>query len=174
MVWTAVHSGRTSDGIAASVISRRFAAMTLTGISGLDHVDLGLPVHVVDTEGDFGVCTGVVVELGLCGVVARLNQPLPSTCETTVQVELPDGTEVVTGAVVAEGNVDGEGWLYRLVFPSLEDAEIRAISSLLVAGGAAGRAPQAGRRPRPRPRNRASAGRLLRHCGHAGHATPSE
>lgn len=107
--------------------------MTVLDISGVDHVDLRLPVHVVDTEGDFGVCTGVSVDLGLRGVVAWLAQPLPSTCETTVQLELPDGTEVVTGAVVAEGGADGEGWLYRLVFPSLEDADIRAIASILVA-----------------------------------------
>lgn len=99
----------------------------------IGEVELSLPVHVVDTEGDFGVCTGRTVGVGLRGVVARLGEPLPCTCETTIQVELPDGSEVVTSAVVAEGAADEEGWLYRLVFPDLEDADVRAISSLLAA-----------------------------------------
>lgn len=107
--------------------------MTLLDVSRIAEVKLRLPMHVVDTEGDFGVCSGETLELGLNSVVARLWEPLPSTCETTVQVELPDGSEVVTGAVVAEGGADGTAWLYRLVFPHLEDSDIRAISSLLVA-----------------------------------------
>ncbi len=107
--------------------------MTVLELTRISEVKVRLPMHVVDTEGDFGVCTGETVDLGLSGVVARLWEPLPSTCETTVQVEMPDGSEVVTGAVVAEGASDGDGWIYRLVFPHLEDSDIRAISSLLVA-----------------------------------------
>lgn len=94
-------------------------------------VKLPLPLHVVDTEGDFGVCTGVSIALGLNGVLAHLDQPLPCTCETTVQVELPDGSEVVTGAVVAESSRDGSSWTYRLVFQHLEEADLAAIAALL-------------------------------------------
>jgi hypothetical protein len=107
--------------------------MTALDISRMPEVKLRLPLHVVDTEGDFGVCTGETVGLGLRSLVAHLGEPLPSTCETTVQLELPDGSEMVTGAVVAEGANDGDGWTYRLVFPHLEDADILAISSLLPA-----------------------------------------
>ena len=96
-------------------------------------VKVSLPLHIVDTEGDFGVATGEAVGLGLTGLVAHLSEPLPSTCETTVQVELPDGSEMVTGAVVAEGVTDEEGWTYRLVFAHLEDDDIRTITSLLPA-----------------------------------------
>jgi hypothetical protein len=105
--------------------------MSVLAIGQIDHMSVLLPVHVVDTEGDFGVWTGLSVDLGLHGVVAGSHEPLPSSCETTVQVELPDGSEVVASAVVAEGSFDGERWLYRLVFPALEDADVRAISSLL-------------------------------------------
>lgn len=94
-------------------------------------VKLPLPVHVVDTEGDFGVCTGVSIGLGRHGVLAHLDRPLPCTCETTVQVELPDGSEVVTGAVVAQSSRDGDRWTYRLVFQNLEDADLDSITALL-------------------------------------------
>ena len=94
-------------------------------------VSLRLPLHVIDTEGDFGVCTGVSIGLGVHGVLAHLDQPLPCTCETTVQVELPDGSEVVTAAVVAQCSHDGGGWTYRLVFLGLEDADLDAITALL-------------------------------------------
>ena len=106
--------------------------MTILDICRPD-VALHLPLHVINTEGDFGVCTGEAVDLGLTGVVAHLHGPLPSTCETTVQVELPDGSEVVTGAVVAQCTSDGKVWTYRLVFADLEDADARAITSLLTA-----------------------------------------
>jgi hypothetical protein len=94
-------------------------------------VKLPLPLHVVDTEGDFSVCTGVSVGLGLHGVLALLDQPLPCTCETTVQVELPDGSELVVGAVVADSSRHGDTWIYWLVFQQLEDADHNAITSLL-------------------------------------------
>ena len=96
-------------------------------------VKLRLPLHVIDTEGDFGVCSGETVGLDLNGVTARLDEPLPSTCETTVQVELPDGSEVLISAVVAQGTSDPGGWTYRLVFAQLEDADAAAITSLLDA-----------------------------------------
>jgi len=106
--------------------------MTVLEMRGVE-VDLRLPIHVVDTEGDFSVCTGETRGLGVHGVVARLEQPLPCTCETTVQVELPDGTEVVAEAVVAQCLGKGDGWTYRLVFPRLEPGEVDAITSLLPA-----------------------------------------
>ena len=104
------------------------------GIRPRPEVALRLPLHVVDTEGDFGVFSGEARGLGMSGVIAHLDAPLPCTCETTVQVELPDGTEVVTGAVVAQGAVDADGgWTYRLVFSGLEAVDIEAIRSLLAA-----------------------------------------
>jgi hypothetical protein len=106
--------------------------MTILDISRPE-VRLHLPLHVVDTEGDFGVCSGEALGLGLNGVLAHLDGPLPSTCETTVQVELPDGSEVVTGAVVAQCTSDEHGWTYRLVFPHLEQADVDAITALLAA-----------------------------------------
>ncbi len=107
--------------------------MTVLDMTRLAEVRLRLPLHVVDTEGDFGVCSGQTRGLGLSGVVAHLDEPLPCSCETTVQVELPDGSEVVTGAVVAQGCRDGDGWTYRLVFSHLELADAEAIISLLDA-----------------------------------------
>ena len=104
--------------------------MTVLEISRTAEVRLRLPIHVVDTEGNFGVYTGETVALGLSGVVARLPERLPSTCETTVQIELPDGASVVAAAVVAEGVSDGHEWVYRLVLPDLKDIDFRAISSL--------------------------------------------
>jgi hypothetical protein len=107
--------------------------MAVLDMPRLAEVALRLPVHVVDTEGDFSVCSGTTLGLGLNGVLAHLDDRLPSTCETTVQVELPDGSELVTGAVVAQGFPDGHGWTYRLVFSHLELADIDAIISLLDA-----------------------------------------
>ena len=94
-------------------------------------VRLPLPVHVVDTEGDFAVRTGVSLGLDRHGVLAHLDQPLPCTCETTVQVELPDGSEVVSGAIVAQCSRIGDSWTYRLVFLDLEASDLEAITSLL-------------------------------------------
>jgi len=109
--------------------------MAVLDIRPAPEVKLRLPLHVVDTEGDFGVCSGETVGLGLHGVVAHMEGPLPSTCETTVQVELPDGSEVVLGAVVASGTSDaeGDGWTYRLVFPHLDQFDVVVIRSLLHA-----------------------------------------
>ena len=92
-----------------------------------------LLLHVVDTEADFGVCTGETVGLGVNGLSARLSDPLPSSCETTVHVELPDGRDVVAPAVVAAGESDGKGWTYRLVFGRLEPADFEAIRALIPA-----------------------------------------
>jgi len=90
-----------------------------------------LPVHVVDTEGDFGIITGETVDLGVGGLRARLWEPLPSTCETTVQLDLPDGTEVVTEARVADGGATPDGFEYRLVFLHLGASEADALSRLI-------------------------------------------
>lgn len=107
--------------------------MAVLDMPRLAEVALRLPVHVVDTEGDFGVCSGETLGLGLNGVLAHLDERLPCTCETTVQVELPDGSELVTGAVVAQGFPAGHGWTYRLVFTHLELADAEAVISLLDA-----------------------------------------
>jgi hypothetical protein len=90
-------------------------------------------LHVVDTEGDFGVATGETVCLGVSGLSARMPGPLPCSCETTVHVELPGGWDVVAAAVVAGGEQDREGWTYRLVFGHLEPGDVEAIRSLVTA-----------------------------------------
>ncbi len=96
-------------------------------------VAVRLPVHVVDTEGDFGVCTGEAVGLDLSGVVTRLPGPLPASCETTVHVVMPDGRGLVASAVVTAAEDGPNGWTYRLVFGSLEEADVAAIRSLMLA-----------------------------------------
>ncbi len=90
-----------------------------------------LPLHVVDTERDFGVSTGETVGLGVSGLSARLTGPLPCSCETTVHVELPGGRDVVAPAVVTGGEQNRDGWTYRLVFDHLEPGDVEAIRSLL-------------------------------------------
>ena len=90
-------------------------------------------MHVVDTEGDFGVCSGETLALGVNGLVARLAGQLPCSCETTVHVELPDGREVLAAAVVAAGEGQRGLWTYRLVFVHLDQADVEAIRALVSA-----------------------------------------
>ena len=101
---------------------------------------LRLPVHVVDTEGGFEVFEGETVDLSVCGLRAQLQahlgDRLPTSCETTVQVELPGGDELVAEAVVADGwEVDG-GYEYRIVFVELSPEDAARLASIVARAAA--------------------------------------
>ncbi len=65
--------------------------------------------------------------------MTRLTGPLPSSCETTVHVEMPGGRGLMASAVVAAAEDGPDGWTYRLVFGPLEEADVAAIRSLVPA-----------------------------------------
>ena len=121
--------GRT--GVAAEEAVRRDAHPGMN--TRLPDAGAGLALHVVDTEGDFGVCSGETLGVGFSGLSARLSGPLPCSCETTVHVELPDGRALLAAAVVASGERHRGGWTYRLVFVHLDQTDVEAISSVTSA-----------------------------------------
>jgi hypothetical protein len=94
-----------------------------------------LPVHVVDTEGGFEVFEGETVDLSVCGLRAQLQahmgDRLPTSCETTVQVELPDGGELVAEAIVADGWAIDGGYEYRIVFVALDPEDLARLAAIV-------------------------------------------
>ena len=97
-------------------------------------------MHVVETEGDFEVFEGETVDLSVRGLraqlQARLGDRLPTSCETTVQIELPGGDELVAEAVVADGwEVDGR-YEYRIVFVELSPEDATRLTGVVARAAA--------------------------------------
>lgn len=78
-----------------------------------------LPVHVIDADGDFSVLTGRSLDISPGGVRVRLGSALGPASDVIVQVDLPEGGQVIANARVADCSRRPEGFDYRLIFLDL-------------------------------------------------------
>lgn len=94
-----------------------------------------LPVHVIDADGDFSVLTGRTRDIGPGGLSISLPCPLRAASDVLVQVELPDGGQVIANARVADCSLRGDRIDYRLVFLDLGDDDLAELLWLSLPTG---------------------------------------
>jgi hypothetical protein len=79
-----------------------------------------LVVHIIDADGDFSVTSGETIDVSPGGLRIALAKPLGAgASEVLVQVELPTGGQVISNARIADAEIDGDRYTYRLVFLDL-------------------------------------------------------
>jgi hypothetical protein len=83
-----------------------------------------LPVHVIDADGDFSVVTGRTRDIGPGGLGISLPAALRAAADVLVQVDLPDGGQVIANARVAECVVRPDRADYRLIFLDLAEDDL--------------------------------------------------
>lgn len=86
-----------------------------------------LPVHLMDADGDFTVITGRTRDIGPGGLGVSLPCPLRAAADVVVQVDLPDGGQVIANARVAECSQRSDQFDYRLIFLELADDDLAAL-----------------------------------------------
>jgi hypothetical protein len=86
-----------------------------------------LPVHVIDADGDFSVITGRSLDVGLGGLRIVLPGPLRAAADVLVQVDLPDGGQVIANARIADAEQHHGGFAYRLIFLDLGEDDLSSL-----------------------------------------------
>jgi hypothetical protein len=94
-----------------------------------------LPVHVIDADGDFSVITGRTRDIGPGGLGVALPAPLRAAADVTVQVDLPDGGQVISNARVADAQQRSGRFEYRLIFLDLAEDDLSALLWLALPTG---------------------------------------
>jgi hypothetical protein len=94
-----------------------------------------LPVHLIDSDGDFSVFSGETLDIGPGGLRVLLAKPLGPASDVIAQVDLPGGGQVISNARIADFVARDDGYAYRLIFLDLAEDDASTLLWLALPTG---------------------------------------
>lgn len=96
-------------------------------------VRVALPVRMTTLADppSASLVTGRTIDLSIGGCMVTTEHPWPDELDPMLAIDLPDGGALVTQARVVTVDLTGDGWEYRLAYPTLGAADRERISRLV-------------------------------------------
>jgi len=99
-------------------------------------VRLSLPVRMgMGERAVRTIVSGETVDLSTGGCRVTTDRPWPDDSDPVLSIDLPDGGAVVTPARVITVDLSGDGWEYRLAYPTMSGDDRERLSRLVQLEG---------------------------------------
>ncbi|HEY3241143.1 MAG TPA: PilZ domain-containing protein, partial [Acidimicrobiia bacterium] len=93
-------------------------------------VRMGMGERAVPT-----IVSGETIDLSTGGCRVTTDRPWPDDSDPVLSIDLPDGGAVVTPARVITVDLSGDGWEYRLAYPTMAGNDRERLSRLVALEG---------------------------------------
>ncbi|MGH9042441.1 MAG: PilZ domain-containing protein [Acidimicrobiia bacterium] len=97
---------------------------------------LALPVRMgMGERTPTTIVSGETIDLSTGGCRITTDRPWPDDSDPVLSIDLPDGGAVVTPARVITVDLSGDGWEYRLAYPTMTADDRERLSRLVALEG---------------------------------------